>query len=159
MKKLLGILLLASLICLMLASFAFAQDNNATVTDNGVENGVLPTEGQTILYAVGAWLLYSMLGLVASITTVTVGEDGKPTPVVFDKDKLLKSLLYAIVVAALALLGNIQPVTIEAEYSNLVTEIVHFVMNLGLFATPIYALNKVVTIITNITSKQKAVSP
>mgnify|MGYP006910674275 CR=1 FL=1 len=129
----------------MLIPLAFAQDND-----------VIPevSDTRTVLYVAGSWLLYAVLGLFASITSVD--EHGNPVP--FDHVKLLKSLLWAIIVALIAVGLGVHPTIVETQYSNLVTEIVNAIVSTGAFTTLIYAFDKLVAIFVNILNKLKKAS-
>lgn len=139
MKKLFGILLLASLICLMLVPFAFAQNN--------AENGVLELsdETKTVLAVAGSWLLYSVIGLLASVTTVV---DGKP--IAFDTKKFMTSALYAVIVALLAIGLGIHPTIVQTEQANLVSAVANFVVNTGAFTSVIYVVDKGIKLALNV---------
>jgi len=137
-------------VILILAGVGFATAQNATqnATDtNGTieENGLNP-ETQTILYVAGAWLLYFILGLTAAIVK---GEE------TFDPKKFLTSVLYALFVVIIAIGMGIKPVAVEAQYSNLVTEVVAVIMNSGAGVFMIYALNRIVLILTGLADRLK----
>ena len=112
----------------------------------------VPSEGRTILYVVGAWLTYSILGLVASLATPPVA--GQPVPA-FDARKFAKSFLWAIIVAVLAVGFGVHPTTVEAQYTNLVTELVNFIGNSGFGLSLIYSFDKLYNIITGLATKIK----
>lgn len=111
-----------------------------------------PSEGKTILYVVGAWLTYSILGLVASLATPPVA--GQPVPA-FDARKFAKSFLWAIIVAVLAVGFGVHPTTVEAQYTNLITELVNFIGNSGFGLSLIYSFDKLYNIITGLATKIK----
>lgn len=112
----------------------------------------MPSEGKTILYTVGAWLIYSILGLVASLVTPPVA--GQPVPA-FDARKFARSFLWAIIVAVLAIGFGVHPTTVEAQYTNLVTELVNFIGNSGFGLSLIYFFDKLYRIITGLANKIK----
>jgi NO-binding membrane sensor protein with MHYT domain len=133
------ILMLALLISLAvpMIGLVFAQEPEPTT---------LPTEGQTILQVVAAWLIYSMVGMVANI----VQPDGK-----FDAWKLMRSFLWAIVVAVLAIGLGLHPTVVETTYSNLITEVVNFLANSGFGISLIYTFEKLYTIILGVATRVK----
>ena len=122
---------------LMLIPFAFAQENGSPL---------MSEESTTILKVVGSWLLYSMLGLLASVSTK--GPDGKPLP--FDAEKIGRSLLWMVVAAGVAIALNLNPQVVVAEQTNLISEIVNFIVNTGIFLPVIYGIDKIYTIATNL---------
>ncbi len=138
------ILVLAALIALAVPviGIAFAQ------TDTPAP----PIEGKTFLQVVAAWLLYSIVGMVANI----VQPNGK-----FDAFKLLRSFLCAMVVAILAIGLGLHPTIVETQYSNLITEVVNFIANSGFGVSLLYTFEKLYTIVMGIATrvKQTATTP
>lgn len=139
------IVLLALLLCLAVpvVNLVFAQESTPTP---------LPTEGQTLLQIVAAWLVYSIIGMVASI----VQPNGK-----FDAYKIMRSFLWAMIVAVLAIGLGLHPTVVETTYTNLITEIVNFLANSGFGISLIYAFEKLYTIFSGIAArvKQTATTP
>lgn len=130
---LLGLLISLAIPCI---GIAFAQDTEP----------IVPVEGKTLLQVVGAWLLYSIVGMVASL----VQPDGK-----FDAYKFIRSFLWAIIVALLAIGLGLHPTAIETQYSNFITEIVNFVANSGFGISLLYTFEKFYTIATGLAAKVK----
>ena len=135
----------------MTIPFALAQNatNNATIPENG-ENGVLDflelnDETKTVLAVAGSWLLYSIIGLLASVTTV---EDGKA--IAFDTKKFMKSALIAGLVALAAIGLGVHPTVVQTEQANLVAAVANFIINTGAFTSAIYVVDKGITLVLNV---------
>jgi hypothetical protein len=143
LKKLFGSLILAMLMLSITVPLVCAQDNGALE---------LSEETTTLLKVVGSWLLYSLLGLIASVSTK--GPDGKQIP--FDAEKIGKSLVWMAVAAVLAIALNLNPQVVVAEQANLINEIVNFIVNTGVFVPVIYGIDKLYTIATNLLKTLKA---
>lgn len=133
MKKFLATTLL--LLCLSVALAvvpAFAQ-----------EPVPQPAPEQTLLWTVIGWLLYSILGLVASVT-----QDQK-----FDARKFARSFLWLVIVAVLAIGMKINPSQISTQNATIVEQIVDVLMNSSVGLTLIYFLDKLYLIIINVSKK------
>jgi len=131
-RKILIATLLVSLAAMLGIGIVFAQTE-------------IPTEGQSILYVVGAWLIYSIVGLLPALI------EGQK----FDAFKFTRSFIWAIIVAILAIGFSIHPTIVEAEYTNLVTELVNVVGNSGFGLSLIYFFDKLYRVITGLASKMK----
>lgn len=104
------------------------------------------TEGKTMLYIAGAWLIYSILGMIPALVA------GNP----FDARKFTRSFLWAVIVAFLAIGFNIHPTQVETEYTNLVTSIVNLIGNSGFGLSLIYFFDKLYRIIVGLSTQLKA---
>lgn len=131
-KKLLIATLFLAFVASLLVGIVFAQNNT---------NGVL--EGESILYIVGAWLLYFIMGLLPSIIS---GDK-------FDATKFGRSIIWALVVALISIGMGLHPTTVEAEYTNLVTEVVNFIGNSGFGLSLIYFFDKLYRTVTGLAAK------
>ena len=136
----------------MLAIMTIALAMTLTTSIVWAQEPTPPSEGKTILYVVGAWLTYSILGLVASLATPPV--QGQPLPA-FDARKFARSFLWAIIVAILAIGFGVHPTTVEAQYTNFITEFVNLIGNSGFGLSLIYFFDKLYKIITGISTKIK----
>lgn len=135
-KKLLIATLLATIALSLTVGIAFAQD------------GIIG-EGQSILYVVGAWLIYFIMGLLPSIIS---GDK-------FDAVKFGRSIIWALVVALLSIGMGLHPTVIEAEYTNLVSEVVNFIGNSGFGLSLIYFFDKLYRTVTGLAAKYKIEVP
>lgn len=145
MKKTFWAIIILSL-CLFAVTMAmpvFAQDGNQTLTEEPIE----PTEPETgpVIWVVAGWLLYSLLGLVASITKA----DGTK----FDPKKFALSFLWFLIVAVVAVALKLTPVQVETQYPSLITDIVNLIANSSVGLTLIYFFDKLWKIATNIKNK------
>jgi len=135
-KKLLIATLIATLALSLAVGIVFAQDG-------------IPVEGESILYVVGAWLLYFIMGLLPSIIS---GDT-------FDPTKFGRSIIWALVVALLSIGMGLHPTIVEAEYTNLVTEVVNFIGNSGFGLSLIYFFDKLYRTVTGLAAKYKVGVP
>lgn len=116
------------------------------------ETEIVPSEGRTLLYTIGAWLIYSILGLVASLVTPSAA--GQPAPK-FDAYKFARSFLWAVIVAILSIGFGVHPTAIETQYSNFITEMVNFIGNSGFGLSLIYFFDKLYRILTGLAESVK----
>jgi len=134
LKKFLATTLL--LLCLSLAILvvpALAQE----------EPTPQPAPEQTLLWTVIGWLLYSILGLVAS-----VAQDQN-----FDARKFARSFLWFVIVAVLAIGMKLSPTQVATQNATIVQQIVDILMNSSVGLTLIYSLDKLYITIINVSKK------
>lgn len=134
LKKILGSLILASLILLMLVPLTFAQENGTPLISD---------ETKSMLYVTGAWLIYSILGLLPSLLAGDL----------FDVTKFTRSFLWAIIVALVSIGLGVHPTVVETEQANLVTSLVNFIGNSGFGLSLIYSFDKLYRIVTGISTR------
>lgn len=145
-KTLIIFSIITVVLAMSLIPFAYTQDNNQTDTEPEPEPGpiTMSTEGKTMLYTAGAWLVYSILGMIAALLEPNAK---------FDVYKFTRSLLWAVIVAGLSIGLGVHPTIVEAEYTNLVTELVNFIGNSGFGLALIYSFDKGYRIATGIAKK------
>jgi len=93
----------------------------------------------TLLYIIGAWFVYTILGFLAN--AIQNGE-------AFDPTKFGRSLIWAIIVVVLALALGIEPVIVIEEYGDILGMIVTVIANSGFGIALIYGLDRLYRIIT-----------
>lgn len=79
-----------------------------------------------------AWLVYAIWGLISALLS---GEK-------FDPYKLVKSVLWAVIVAVVALVTGLPPQLVIAEYENVIVQVLAFVMNQGAVITLIWFIDR-----------------
>lgn len=126
MSKKLAVLFLVVLMCAV-AVPVLAQ--NATDTGTGLfGNG----DYKTYLWSVVAWLFYAISG---GFLAFVEGKD-------FDSPKLIKSFVWALVVATLAIVSGLSPGEVTVTYAGLIPEILAAIGNTGVYVSLIIGLDK-----------------
>lgn len=111
-----------------------------------------PDAEVSIIPVVGAWLFYSLLGLLAAVSARES----------FNAFKFVRSLVWLVVIAGLAVILKVPPVTVAAQWGPAVNEIVSFLVNTGPFVAAIYGVDKLYKIAKELQSRLerlRAVSP
>jgi hypothetical protein len=122
-------ILAINILCLIILSattvaLAYAQAETTTpIIDE-------PTK-TTISVAIG-WLLYTLLGLLASVINGST----------FDPKKFTTTILWAIIVAILAIVLKIHPTQVISDYPNLISEILTYVGSSGMGLSLIFFVDK-----------------
>ena len=112
------------------------------------EGEVLPVAPETTFaWVVGAWLIYAIAGLVASVS--------KPTER-FDPIKFAGSFLTAILTAFIAIGLGIEPGTVATQFGPSISMIATTILNTGPGLMLIYVFNKLYTLAMNLKAKIEA---
>ena len=109
---------------------------------------VAPQPGPEVSFGwvVVSWLVYSIAGLISSVS------GGKS----FDGFKFTRTLLLTLLVAILAVALHITPVQAATTYGPVLEEVIGFLLNTGPCTVLIYAFNKLYDVIMNLKAKLEA---
>ncbi len=97
-------------------------------------------------WVVVSWLIYSIAGLVSSVS------GGKS----FDGFKFTRTLLFTLLVAILAIALHITPVQVTTTYGPVLEQVIAFLLNTGPCTVLIYTFNKLYDVIMNLKTKFEA---
>lgn len=137
MQRKILLMAIVSLIMLLMTLPAFAQ-----------EQPVSPQPGPEVSFGwvVVSWLVYSIAGLISSVS------GGKS----FDGFKFTRTLLFTLLVAAFAVVLKITPVQVTTTYGPFLEQVIGFLLNTGPCTVLIYTFNKLYDIIINLRAKFEA---
>lgn len=136
------ILLLAIVNALLVATVSLMM------TPVFAQESVAPQPGPEVSFGwvVVSWLVYSIAGLISSVS------GGKS----FDGFKFTRSFLFTLLVAILALTLGLTPVQVTTEYGPVLEQVVAFLLNTGPSTVLIYSFNKLYDVIMNLKRKLEA---
>ena len=112
------------------------------------EQPIAPQPGPEVSFGwvVVSWLVYSIAGLIGSVS------GGKS----FDGFKFTRTLLFTLLVAIFAVTLKITPVQVTTAYGPVLEQVIGFLLNTGPCTVLIYSFNKLYDIIMNLKAKFEA---
>lgn len=144
MRKIIVAAFAAALVLAGLATVAYI-----VIPLSYAQGDAVPALGPEVTFGwvVVSWLIYSIAGLLASLTTPTEK---------FDAVKFARSLLIMVLTGFMALAFGISPANVETQFGGFITAMANGIVNTAPGVTLIYILNKSTTFIMNLKAKIEA---